>query len=597
MSKKPKLLFLHGVGDGDPDDEWRASLSLALGRVGYADLSDVSVVAPKYRFGLKGVDDDVPLPKVSVKSLYGDKAKTHRRDFERRRTAMEVRLGSDDPGEGWPLAPHAAPIVTPLLRQANNYVKNRQIRAWVLDRILKRLPSSGKLVVVGHSLGSVIAADLLRRLPPDLEVVGMITIGSPLAHESFDVEQLRKRLEDPPANLAWWVNFRSTGDPVPTGRGVSSVLPWVLDHRIGAANPVKAHLSATYLNNEDVARTIGYALYGSQSTDLVRAERGLDIPLDAAENLAVLALRYAHLTMGELEDDVRERYADALRHAQSDTIESFRARSAKEGRPVPIAIASLRVDLSEPASSAPAPPRPTQMHLDMEDAVLPLLTIAEANLIRPYEIEVDRKDQQDAMEKLTLEMELGRQFGEHVFESLEAARKVLKGPVNKVKWAAIGLGSAAVIAATGGLALAAAPGLAGAAAITSALAAFGPGGMIGGLLTAGTLMSAGGGGLAVGLASPGTTAETVEAVITAQLAAVILRERQGLGQDPRTWMGLVELEIEVTKELARLKPVSDESAPSIKELKRKLTTIDRALDYLHDHGLKATEPDAVEVLT
>ena len=80
----------------------------------------------------------------------------------------------------------------------------------------------------------------------------------------------------------------------------------------------------------------------------------------------------------------------------------------------------------------------------------------------------------------------------------------------------------------------AAPGVAGAAAITSALAAFGPGGMIGGLLTAGTLVTAGGGGIAFGLASPGTTAETVEAVVGAQLAAALLRQRQGLEQDPTT---------------------------------------------------------------
>ena len=591
MPKPPILLFLHGVGTGDPEDKWRNALDLSLTRIGYPDLSGVTVVAPKYPFGLRGVDDDEPLPKVTVKTLRGDRAKAHRREFQRRRTAMEVRLGSDDQGDGWPLAPRAAPFAARLLQQANNYTKQRKIRAWVLDRALKKLPSSGQVVIVGHSLGSVIAADLLRRLPPDLEVVGMVTIGSPLAHEALRVGPVRDLLAEPPANLAWWVNFRSTGDPVPTGRGLSTVFPWVLDQRISESNPIRAHFAATYLNNDSVAAAVGFGLFGSQSTELVVVDKGLEIPLDDVERIGLLALRYAHLTLDKLEGDTHDRYADALRDTQSNFVEQVKARNESIGRPTPSAIAELVVDVSDPASEVSKPRLPD--HLDVEDAVVPLLALAEANIVRPYEISVSKKDQQGALQKLTVEMELGEIVGENVFEALDTARKVVKGPVSKLKWAAIGLGSAAVVAATGGLALAAAPGLAGAAAVTSALAAFGPGGMIGGLLTAGTLMSAGGGSLAVGLAAPGTTAETVEAVVTAQLAAAVFRERQGLAQDPQIWMSLVELEIEATRELARFEVVSDESAPSVKELKRKLITIDLALDYLHEHGLKPGEVEVV----
>ena len=145
------------------------------------------------------------------------------------------------------------------------------------------------------------------------------------------------------------------------------------------------------------------------------------------------------------------------------------------------------------------------------------------------------------MEDLTIEMGLGRQLGSDVFTAAEAARRVLSaGGANWIKWAAIGVGAAAVLA-TGGLALAAVPaGLAGAAAITSALAAFGPGGMIGGLLTGAALVSVGTGGIVVGLASPTTSAETVEAVASTQLAAAILRKSQGIEQDAATWSNLVE---------------------------------------------------------
>jgi hypothetical protein len=72
------------------------------------------------------------------------------------------------------------------------------------------------------------------------------------------------------------------------------------------------------------------------------------------------------------------------------------------------------------------------------------------------------------------------------------------------------------------------------------------------------------------------------------LAAVILRQRQDLEQDPAVWRILAETEIEARRQHERLDEFSDESSPSLKELKRKIVTIERALNYLKDNGL---EPD------
>ena len=589
MAPTPILLFLHGVGTGDPGDTWQGALEPTLARVGYPDLSKIRVIAPKYPNGLRGVDDKEPVPKLTVKSLRGEDAKKHRRAFERRQAAMEARLGRDERGEGWPAVGHAAPFVIKHIEQATNYITKPEIRAWVLDRIIKRLPASGHLVIVGHSLGSVIAADLLRRLPTGLKVDGLVTIGSPLGHGTLLVEPLRKVLSEPPANLAWWVNFRSTADPVPTGRGVSTVFPWVLDQRIPAPNPTTAHDASTYLGNEAVAKTIGLGLFGSQSKELVLVGKGLDVPLEPAETLLLLALRYAHLEAGQLEaGDKGERYADALRCVQADAVEKVMDWRASVGMPVPSAIAKLAVDISDPTSGTPAPWLPGD--LSEADAVVPLLAVANANVIQPFEIEVSREKRRKAMELLAFDMELGTRYGADVVESLEEARKVLK-PTNWMKWAVLGLGGVAIFAATGGLALAAAPGVAGAAALTSALAAFGPGGMIGGLLTAGTLVSAGGGGIAIGLAAPGTTVETAEAWVASQLAATLLRARRGLPRDDQAWNTLLDARIEVTRQMRRLAAISDESAPTVKALERKLEAIERALDHLHDLGLRPTEAE------
>ena len=207
-----------------------------------------------------------------------------------------------------------------------------------------------------------------------------------------------------------------------------------------------------------------------------------------------------------------------------------------------------------------------------------------------FRSDVPKATQEKCLERLAEEMGLGTAFGTDAVAGVESARKALADGVNRTRVIVVGLGIAALVAATGGLALAAAPGVAGAAAVTSALAAFGPGGMIGGLLTAGTLITAGGGSIAVGLAGVGTSAASVEAVVITQLAAALLRKKQGIEQDPQTWAGFTQLEMEIAKELARLEAVSDDDAKSLKELRRKLITVQRAIACLQSEGLGYAPP-------
>ncbi|WP_244275041.1 hypothetical protein [Rathayibacter oskolensis] len=419
----------------------------------------------------------------------------------------------------------------------------------------------------------------------------MVTIGSPLAHGRFDVDKLRENLKEPPANLAWWVNVWNAPDPVAAHRGVSSVFPWLIDFQIATRNApvdVRAHFAVEYLANDVVAAAVGFALFGSASKELIPVDRGVDIPLDGAELYALLALRYAHLARARLEGDVRDRFAGALRHVQAASVDAIGDRNVRENRPMPFALARLAFDLSDPRADVPEPG--PSGYLEKEDAVALMTVLAAENVIRPFEITIPKEIWPAAMSDLTAEMGLKSTFGVDVFASAKEAQDALGGArgVNWIKWGALGVGAAAMIVATGGLALAAGGGLAGAAVITSALASFGPGGMIGGLLTAGALVTAGGGGIAFGLASPGTSAEALEGFVQGRLAAAILRRRQDLDPDPQVWRILAETEIEVRRQYERLDEFSDESAPALKELKRKIDTIDRALTYLSVNGF---EPD------
>ena len=57
MSDHPTLVFLHGVGDGNPQGNWKRILNESLTRLGYPTLDQVEVIAPIYAHALKGTDD------------------------------------------------------------------------------------------------------------------------------------------------------------------------------------------------------------------------------------------------------------------------------------------------------------------------------------------------------------------------------------------------------------------------------------------------------------------------------------------------------------------------------------------------------------
>ncbi len=601
MSDKPILLFLHGVGDGDPEDHWQETLQDSLVGLGYPGLDDIEVIVPKYPIALRhGDDEKYPLPEITVKAPTGEESRENYRAFERRTAALEVLLGGHDPGghiAGTESVVDTALNTPVVFRRARNYLRNRDIRGLVLTKILDKLPQSGRIVIVAHSLGSVIAADLIQRLPVGLEIQGVVTIGSPLGNPNFNTGPLQDGLRQPPTNLSWWVNFWNSFDPVTAIRGLSSVFRWVLDLRVSGTFDIHVHSASTYLENDRVACAIGYALYGSLSKELAVAPKGADIPLDPLETWVLLALRYGHLTNTKLDGEQKNRFSDALRRVQATTFSQVKERNERMNRALPNAIAELAVDLLDPTSVAKSPEQIS--HISKEDAVVALVSIATSNVVQPYEIAVTKEISREALEDLSIESGLGRQFGRDVFEALAEADKALLGnTTNWIKWASLGVGAVALVAATGGLALAAAPGLAGAAAITSALAAFGPGGMVGGLLTAGTLVSAGGGSLAIGLSSPTTSAEAVEAATKTQLAAAILRKKQELAQDPATWLGISDTGIQLRREQSQLGAISDRSADTLKELEKKLKTVDRALAYLTKEGLgpdHLDDPDGADM--
>lgn len=135
------------------------------------------------------------------------------------------------------------------------YLDDDQVRATVLDTVLETFPASGPVTLVSHSLGTVVALDLLTRVPPAVDVRLLVTAGSPLGLDSVNKRLLTGGPQQP--DVGRWVNAWCLADAVaigcplaPTwGRGVEDVR---------TDNPLTAaHAIDEYLADLRVASAIG----------------------------------------------------------------------------------------------------------------------------------------------------------------------------------------------------------------------------------------------------------------------------------------------------------------------------------------------------
>lgn len=601
MTAPKILLYLHGVrshigGSEDARSLWRELLFSKLREIGYESLENLRVIAPQYTHLIVDSDEKIPVPKIRIDELKRSADDSRLRQYELRLSTLEAKMGHSFLGPGkfyQDKLVEGATNVGPL-KQAKMYIENDGVRGAVLTQILSALPESGHIVMVGHSLGSVVAADLIRRLPEDLRVDGIVTIGSPIGSAYFGKSKILEKLKNPPANLEWWINFWGTGDPVSASRGVSARIPWVLDFAINTgADPVGAHSSARYISHPEVAHSIGNALLGSASKEILLSETGVEVPLDSQEWFDVAALRFIYLIENALQNSsnsqdrkTHARFASVRRIIQSKIIGGLIEKRANGRKPIPAELIRMDVDLSQGFDmTTPVPSFPIQIEPQLAVEMLPRLFAG--NPISPYEISIREDICKQAAKELTTEMGLGSLFGEQVLAVLEKAETALRGKNGSKVWkiGAASLGVVAVAAATGGLALAAAPGVYGGAAIVSALAAFGPGGMMGGLLSSGALLSAGTGTLALSLSNAGNSVEATEQMLILPLAEAGLRKKYQLDDNPRIWFEIVDAEIQIQRQFEHLAAFCDQKSSVLDGFELKLKAIREAINFLEDLGL------------
>ncbi|MDS1116639.1 alpha/beta fold hydrolase [Gordonia westfalica] len=590
-----KIVFLHGVGDGNPKLEWLDGLNRGLARIDCPQVSPEEVIAPRYSHLLNtdGIKSKHPGVTYKVKNDHDS-----RRAFERRqarvqrmlRRSSDVRVfGLNDVPDVVVEAVQAAGIsVAPglVLKQVRRYLSNEDLRGAVLGNILDDLPSSGEIVLIGHSLGSVIAIDLLDHLPEQLHVKRFITIGSPAGSEPLHRGSDRILKRFPYARVDDWSNFLDPRDPVTAGRGLARIFPGAQDFQIGGA---AKHSADLYLRHPAIARLVNETIHGVTASTETSAENAVVLRLGDQEAGSLLALAYANNVAAHISDkDTKDRYEDALDVLQDNFVQELLS-VVGEGRQLPPEFAELA------KGRVPSLPR----RWDLTEAVTQAVVLAFTNAVDPYEIEVGEA-RVKSLPNLFVELGFRSGIGDKVKDAVNEVTdclngdKGLFGTKTRIMMAAAGV--ALLAAGPIGLAVAGSATAVGAAAITSSLAAFGPGGMVGGLAMLG------------GLASTGAVVTTAAATvrggaprvsldptsIAIQVATAHALKKVGEPHDADLWTRLALAESQISAQLNRLSTFSDEKAPAKVQLANTLSVVEKLMQFIRDNHLMPQELEMLE---
>ncbi|MGB4779291.1 hypothetical protein [Microbacterium sp.] len=496
------VLFLHGI-NASTEDHWRLPLDQALVRAGQEPIDPARVLTPDYRAALRGEAEGSSAVRATWKRPDKDSLRKAQTSYVARMAFLESQLRPIANGvPAWVQPPELATVPTlgALLDDARNYARSAEVRAAVHSIVLASLeavPAGSRVVILAHSLGSVVAADIVKKLPEGLHIPVLVTIGSPLGA----ITEFRGRdLDEYPFDrLGAWVNIFDPRDPVTGGRGIGDRFRWVVDVAVTLQDwmfPVLIHQHGGeyYCAHAAVASAIVLALVG---TDVARAAvEGSD----AARGLELALLQSLYLR--ELSKRLP---ADLDRLARFERVRRVVAADNS---------AAAAVLHAADASTAPLQPsdflqRPeTHIRGAWADRTLIALAImlASGNPAPPFDIEA-KPDTDERRRALVSTLSLVRANKSEptdvdIVDAIFSARKSVDDYLAPgLSWVPVALiaGGVITLAATGvGLAAVIPAGLAGAAVITTTLAAFGPGGMMGGLATLAALAGAGAGMAGVG---------------------------------------------------------------------------------------------------
>jgi hypothetical protein len=229
---RPQLILVHGTVGKDAGD-WTEAINNGLRRAGLpsVDERNTAVTALTYWHLLRERPSGPPgfAPSHAIderaRSGYLERQSRILQAFPRDHLGPRGHMRMVDPRDAGAIMrggrekPFSKVFPKSRLENANRYRKRRTL---ILDRIQSELPH-GDLVIVAHSLGSVVAADLLPRLDRKHHVRCLLTIGSPLAARGTWTGTVRPlQRQYPYDRVDAWVNFMSPTDVLTAFRGLHS---------------------------------------------------------------------------------------------------------------------------------------------------------------------------------------------------------------------------------------------------------------------------------------------------------------------------------------------------------------------------------------
>jgi hypothetical protein len=136
------------------------------------------------------------------------------------------------------------------LTQVRRYQRDDALAQDVLCRVREALDDGSPRILVGHSLGSIVAYEALCMIP-DHGIATLVTIGSPLGLRSIR-EALRPRAREVipalPPGVSTWVNVYDNNDPVALAGALQPYWGAVVDRTVD--NGDQPHAATRYLGKQ-----------------------------------------------------------------------------------------------------------------------------------------------------------------------------------------------------------------------------------------------------------------------------------------------------------------------------------------------------------
>jgi hypothetical protein len=235
------LILIHGIGQQGQDPielqaVWEAALEKGWAATGLTRPSNVMVRFPFYGDELDRLTKQLAAPMPSGVLARGELPEDYDAELlgeivEELAVSAEISdetiRGLLAPGQPVERGPQnwawvqatlraldgtfGAVAISLFLRDVHAYIGNTNVRQ-IIDGMVEKRITGASCVVVGHSLGSVVGYNVLRKLGASTKAVRYVTLGSPLA-----IKPIRRRVQQPlamPAGIKDWLNAYDDRDVV-----------------------------------------------------------------------------------------------------------------------------------------------------------------------------------------------------------------------------------------------------------------------------------------------------------------------------------------------------------------------------------------------